>query len=69
MKYVDTDTLDLCRDALLHGRPLNDIADSLNADVEVLAQLLGRKNRCSIATEPSGDEFDLWACDRLDDVL
>jgi hypothetical protein len=67
MSYIDGDTLDQCREALRQGRTLDSLAGQLRCSPEHLAKLLG----ISTAPKPipAADEFDLFACDRLDAVL
>ncbi len=67
MSYIDGDTLDQCREALRQGRTLESLASQLRCSPEHLARLLG----ISTAPKPipAADEFDLFACDRLDAVL
>lgn len=65
--YIGQDILDQAAEALRQGRTLESLASQLRCSPEHLAKLLG----ISTAPKPipATDEFDLFACDRLDAVL
>ena len=65
-EYIDSDTLDQCREAMRAGRTLEQLARQLRVAPEPLAKLLELP---ASKTEPQTDEFDLWSADRLNEVL
>ena len=62
MKYLDSDTIDLCHAALRDGKTLDDLAGRLHIAPPTLARLLGLPTVKPVTTD---DEPDLWAVDRL----
>ncbi len=65
--YIDASTLDECRDALRHGKKLEELADVLRCDPYDLSRLLGLP-----ASQPETEqsEPDLFAgYERLREVL
>jgi hypothetical protein len=69
MTYLDQDTLDQCNAALRDGRTLEDIAGRLHVDTELLGRLLQLPVSQPAQPATGGDDFDLFACDRLDGQL
>ena len=67
MRYLDSDTLDECHQALRDGRTLDDLAGRLHFDTELLGRLL-QLPQVKLADHCNA-EFDLWAVDRLDGQL
>ena len=65
--YIAQDVLDQCLEALLQGRTLEQLAGHLHCDTEYLGRLLQLpKPATPAASEPA---VDLWAVNRLDEVL
>lgn len=64
--YIDQDTLDECREALRQGSTLDFLAGQMRMTPDTLANLLGIPQWKQIPVEP---ETDLFALDRLEDVL
>jgi hypothetical protein len=69
MNHIDSDTLDECRDALLYGRPLEQLAQCIKCSPQELAQLLRLNPRVNAAEKQHAEEIDLWAMDRLYAIL
>lgn len=67
MSYFDGATLDEAREAIRQGCTVQSIAGKLGCSPEHLANVLG----ISTAPKPvsTSDEFDLWAVERLQEVL
>ena len=61
MRYLDSDTLDQCHQALRDGRTLDDLAGRLHFDTELLGRLL-QLPQVKLAEQPADY---LWAVDRL----
>ena len=66
--YLDSDTLDQCREAIRQGSRIIDLAARLRCTPEHLGQLLGMSVIQPVPADPDQDG-DLFACDRLDGVL
>jgi len=69
MKYLDSDTIAQCHQALRNGRSLDDIAGMLHFNAADLARLLGLSQSQQPANGPTGSDFDPWVVNRLDGVL
>ena len=59
MRYLDADTLDLCREALRDGRTLDELAGKLHVEPELLGRLM----------QMPSDEPDLWRVSELEGKL
>ena len=65
--YIDADRLGEASQAVRDGIPTDRVAGRLGVTVDVLQQLLGMPQW---RADPSSDEsVDLWAADRLREVL
>ena len=64
MRYLDSDTIDQCRQALRDGRTLDDLAGKLHCDTDHLARMLGLPVKPIPADEP-----DLWRVPELEGQL
>ena len=60
--YIDSDTIDLCHQALRDGRTLDDLAVRLHVDTELLGRLLQLPSVKPAVT----DEADLWRVPELE---
>jgi hypothetical protein len=67
MSYFDGATLDEAREAIRQGCTVQSIAGKLGCSPEHLARLLGIA--AAPKPVPENDEFDLWAVERLQEVL
>jgi len=69
--YLDADTISQCHQALRDGRTLDDLAGRLHfQDTELLGRLLQLPTTKPAAPNNAADtSFDLWAADRLAEVL
>ena len=65
-QYIDADTLDEIRNAYGCGIPLERLAAQVGVSEDDLRRLLGLPQW---KTLPQQTELDLWAVDRLHDVL
>ena len=65
--YLDGDTERQVRQALRDGKTLEYVAGYLHLDTELLGRLLQLPTTKPV--EPAVDGFDLWAVDRLAEVL
>lgn len=68
--YICGDDADEIRDAVQSGCAVADIADRLRVDTEYLGRLL-QLPASHHQEQPvqASDDIDIWAADRLDDVL
>jgi len=66
--YLDSDTLDQCREAIRQGLRIIDLAARLGCNPSHLARRLGMQ---AIQPVPAAADqaVDLWAVDRLDGQL
>ena len=66
MRYLDSDTIAQCHEALRDGTSLEALAGKLHFDTEFLGRLLQLP-----PAKPAADatEFDLWRVQELDSVL
>lgn len=68
--YIDADTLDQCFEAIRQGASVETLAGQLGCCPEHLSRLLDLPQwKQAPASEPKSDDFDLWSCDKLDEVL
>ena len=67
--YIDGSTLNEAREALRQGRTLEALAGILRCSPEHLARLLGIPDVKPATSNDAETGFDLWAVDRLADVL
>lgn len=67
--YIAQDVLDQCKEARRQGRTLEYLAGQIPCDPAHLARLLGVPSLEPIPTAAADDGFDLWAVDRLNEVL
>ena len=68
MRYLDSDTLAQCHQALRDGGTLEELAGRLHFDTEYLGRLL------QLPTVPTGNMLEqpadyLWSVEKLDGVL
>lgn len=66
--YIASDILDQASEALRQGRTLESLASQLRCSPEHLARLLHLPSLKPVPTNQDQD-FDLWAADRLQEVL
>ena len=66
MRYIDSDTLDQCHQALRDGTTLDDLAGKLHVEPELLGRLLQLPTSQPVTVD---DEPDLWSVDRLNEQL
>ena len=67
--YIDGSTLDECREALRQGKKLEALAGILCCSQSHLASLLGLPALQPVSTDDQDQDFDLWAADKLNEVL
>lgn len=67
VNYLDGDTERLARQAIRDGKTLEYVAGYLHMDTELLGRLLQLPT--AKPAEVAAGEFDLWAVDRLNEVL
>ncbi len=69
MIYLDADTRDQCCEAIRQGQSIECLANWLMVDSERLAKVLNVSTLQPVLNNATEYEFDLWAYDRLADVL
>ena len=67
MRFIPQTLFDDALTEILAGAKCKDIADQLGLDCEYFGRLLGLP--ATTPAEPAADGFDLWAVDRLAEVL
>lgn len=69
MIYLDADTRDTCCEAIRQGQSIEYLASSLGTDSEQLAKVLHLSTVQPISHEEPDRDVDLWAYDRLAELL
>ena len=69
LPYLPGHIIDEARDLRRQGHSLESLASRLGIESEALGTLLGEPAWKTVPAEPAAGEFDLWAVDRLADVL
>ncbi len=70
MRHIDQGTLDDCREALRHGRTMEQLAGMLRVDAGELSSLLTTPGaQPAKSRQPADDPGYLWHADALDAVL
>ena len=69
LPYIAADIIDEARDLRRQGHSLESLATRIGISPDALATLLGEPTKPAASHDNAESEFDLWACDRLADVL
>ncbi len=67
--YLAQDVLDQAAEALRQGKTLEFVAGRLHCSASHLASLLGLPSLQPVPTDDQDQGFDLWAADKLNEVL